>query len=232
MRWPSLRRKLPLSSKVLFGAAAALSLLAFLLVRAETRRAEEIQALAGPMATVVLATHDLAAGASLGPTDVRTAQLPVAYLPPGAVSSADAAVGLVSSGRVRAGEVLVTTRLGASAFGATVAPGDVVVTIGFASVPEGLSVADRVDAFATFAGARPYTTQVGQDLHIVSIAPVESSYDGPGATAITLDVDIETARLLLQAEATATLGLAARSPATSLPSTSASPQPGASLAPG
>ena len=52
----------------------------------------------------------------------------------------------------------------------SVAPGDVVVTVGFASVPDGLSTADRVDAFATYAGARPYTTVVGEDLHIMSIA--------------------------------------------------------------
>jgi len=35
MRWPSFRRTLPMSSKVLFGVAGALSLVSFLVVRSE-----------------------------------------------------------------------------------------------------------------------------------------------------------------------------------------------------
>jgi Flp pilus assembly protein CpaB len=107
-----------------------------------------------------------------------------------------------------------------------------VVTVGFASVPEGLSTADRVDAFATYAGARPYTTLVGEDLHIVSITQREAAFDGSDATSVTLDVDPETARQLLQAAASATLGLAARAPATETPSVSASATPEVTQAPG
>jgi Flp pilus assembly protein CpaB len=221
-----------MSSKVLFGVAVALSLLAFLLVRSEVQRASQVQALAGPMATVAVATHDLAAGATLGPADVRVTQLPVIYVPPGAVASTEAAIGLVSSGPVRSGEVLVSTRLAASAFGPSLAAGYVAVTIGFASVPAGLTPADRADAYATYAGARPYTTQVGEDLHILSISQATSSFDGPGSTLVTLDVDPETARQLLQAAATGTLGLAARAGVTPSASASASPVAGAAVAPG
>jgi len=221
-----------MSSKVLFGVAGALSLLAFLLVRGEVQRASQVQALAGPMATVVVAARDLAAGDTLGPSDLRVSRLPAVYLPPGAVVSAQAAIGSVSSGPVRAGEVLVSTRLAASAFGPSVAAGHVVVTIGFASVPDGLTPADRVDAYATYAGARPYTTQVGEALHILSIEQAVSSFDGPGATLVTLDVDSETARQLLQAAATATLGLAARGPDPVAPSPGATPIAGALVAPG
>ena len=162
MRFPSFRRKLPLSSKILFGLAGSLAVFAFLLVQSETRRAERAQAATGPLATVVVAARDLSAGAAIGPDDVRLEQMPEVFLPPAAVPAAEAAVGLITAGPVGAGEVLVSTRLGASAFGLSVDPGHVAVTIGFASVPDGLTVADRVDAFATFGGARPYTSQVGE----------------------------------------------------------------------
>ena len=227
MRWPSFRRKLPIASKVLFGVAGALAMLSFLVVRSEVDLAQRAQAATGPGTAVVVAAHDLAAGSRLGPEDVRAVEMPLVYAPPAAVAAPEGAIGQVTDGPVAAGEVLVTTRLAMSAFGPSVVPGNVVVTVGFASVPEGLSPADRVDAFATYAGARPYTTLVGENLHILSIAAGEAAFDGPGATSVTLDVDPETARQLLQAVASATLGLAARSPATASPSASASPTPGA-----
>src|SRR4249920_479089 len=229
MRWPSFRRKLPIASKVLFGVAGALALLSFMVVRSEVDRARRAQAATGPGTTVVVAARDLPAGSRLGPDDVRAVEMPLVYAPPAAVASPDGAIGQVTDGPVASGEVLVTTRLAMSAFGPSVVPGNVVVTVGFASVPEGLSPADRVDAFATYAGARPYTTLVGEDLHILSIAADEAAFDGPGATSVTLDVDPETARQLLQAAASATLGLAARSPATGSPSVSPSPTPGVTL---
>jgi len=232
MRWPSFRRTLPMASKVLFGLAGALALLSFLMVRSEVDRAHRAQAATGPRTTVVVAAHDLSAGSTLGPDDVRAVEMPLVFTPPAAVASADGAIGQVIDGPVASGEVLVTTRLAMSAFGPSVALGNVVVTVGFASVPAGLSMADRVDAFATYAGARPYTTLIGEDLHILSIAAGKAALDGPDATAVTLDVDPETARQLLQAAATATLGLAARAPVTETPSVSESPAQGVTPAPG
>lgn len=232
MRWPSFRRTLPMTSKVLFGVASALALLSFLVVRSEVDRARRAQAATGPKSIVIVATHDLSAGSRLGPDDIREVEMPLVFTPPAAVASVDGAIGQVTDGPVASGEVLVATRLASSAFGGSVAPGNVVVTVGFGSVPAGLSTADRVDAFATYAGARPYTTMVGEDLHILSIAAGKAAFDGPDATAVTLDVDPETARQLLQAAATAALGLAARAPVTETSSVSASPTPGVTLAPG
>lgn len=232
MRWPSFRRTLPMASKVLFGVAGALAVLSFLVVRSEIDRAQRAQAATGPRATVVVAAHDLSAGSRLGPDDVRAVEMPIVFTPPAAVASTDGAIGQITDGPVASGEVLVTTRLATSTFGPSVTAGNVVVTVGFASVPAGLSMADRVDAFATYAGARPYTTLIGEDLHILSIAAGKAAFDGPDATSVTLDVDPETARQLLQAAATATLGLAARAPVTETPSMSMSPAPGVTLAPG
>jgi Flp pilus assembly protein CpaB len=220
MRLPWFRRTLPMSSKVLFGVAGALSLVSFMVVRGEVERADQALRAAGPMAAVVVAARDLAAGAAIAPADVRLVPLPEVYVPPGAVTTPTDAVGLVNAGPVRAGEVMVSTRLATSGFAPNVAPGDVAVTVGFAAVPDGLTIADRVDAYATFAGARPYTTLVGEDLHILSIAEPQTGFEGASPTPVTLDVDPEIARQLLQAAAAGTIGLAARATATPSPSVS------------
>jgi Flp pilus assembly protein CpaB len=221
-----------MSSKVLFGIAAALALASFLAVRGEVARAARAQLAAGPGAAVVVAAHDLFPGATIGPGDVRLAQIPVVYLPPHAVTSTAAAIGKVSASAVLGGEVLVDARLGTSAFAVSVAPGDVAVTVGFASVPDGVSTADRVDAYATFAGARPYTTVVGEDLGIISIGVADRSAGESATVPVTLEVAPETARQLLQAAAAGTLGLAVRATATASPSPSATPVPGTTAPPG
>ena len=201
-----------MSSKVLFGLAGVLALVSFIAMRGEVARAEQAQEAVGPRVDAVVAAHDLAAGAVIGPTDVRTAQLPGVYLPPDAVTTTAAAIGKVSGSVVLAGEVLVDARIGASYFAVAVEPGNVAVTVGFASVPDGVTPADRVDAYATFAGARPYTTLVGEDLRILAIGEADASAGETSAVQVTLDVDPETARQLLQAAAAGTLGLAARAP--------------------
>ena len=218
--------------QLLFGVAGALALVSFLVVRSEVDRAQRAQAASGPGITVVVAAQDLPAGTSVGSDDLRSVQIPRVYVPPAVVTSPDDVIGQITDGPVAAGEVLVATRLSASAFGQRVAAGDVVVTVGFASVPFGLSTADRVDAFATYAGARPYTTLVGEDLHILSIGERDAGFDGPDATPVTLDVDPETARQLLQAAASATLGLAARAPVAETPSVEVPPTPEATVVPG
>jgi pilus assembly protein CpaB len=231
MRLPGFERTLPMSSKVLFGLAGVLALVSFLVVRSEVARAEQAQRAAGPGVDAVVAAHDLAAGAVIGPADVRIAQVPSVYLPPHAVTSTGSAIGKVSGGVVAAGEVLVDTRLGASRFAVAIEPGSVAVTVGFGSVPDGVTPADRVDAYATFAGARPYTTLVGEDLRILAIGEPDVSAGDRGAVPVTLDVDADTARQLLQAAAAGTLGLAVRAPDTASPSPSPSPALG-SVPPG
>ena len=221
-----------MSSKVLFGVAAALAVASFVAVRGEVARADRAQRAAGPAAAVVVAAHDLLAGAVIGPADIRLAQIPAVFLPPRAVTSTAVAIGKVSASAILGGEVLVDARLGSSRLAASVAPGDVAVTVGFASVPDGVTTADRVDAYATFAGARPYTTVVGEDLRIISIGAADRSAGETAAVPVTLDVDPETARQLLQAAAAGTLGLAVRATATASPSPSATPAFGTAASPG
>lgn len=221
-----------MSSKLLFGLAAVLALVSFLAVRREVARAEQAQLAAGPGADVVVASHDLGAGTRIVPGDVRLAQMPSAYAPPQAVTSTQAAVGKVTADVVLAGEVLVDARLGASRFAVAIEPGNVAVTVGFASVPDGVTPSDRVDAYATFAGARPYTTLVGEDLRILAIGDPDDAVGETAPVPVTLEVDAETARQLLQAAAAGTLGLAARAPDTASPSPSTSVAPGSSAVPG
>ena len=205
----SLRRKLPLSSKIFLTVAAACGLASFLLVRAEASRVSDQRALAGPGVGVTVATHDIEAGATLTAADLRLTQMPAAFVPPGSLLSPDAAVGLVAQDSIAEGEALSRSRLGRSVLAGSVGPGRLVVTAGFASVPQGLTTADRVDVFATFGGARPFTELVGEDLRVLRI-DATTSVLGDAATMVTLDVDPATARQLLQADATGTLALVAR----------------------
>ena len=232
MHLPGSGRTLPLSSKLLFALAGLLALVSFLAVRGEVARAEQAQLAAGPGVDVVVASRDIAAGTLLGPDDLHLEQMPSVYVPPHAVTSTQAAVGTVTAGVMLAGEVLVDARLGVSRFAVAVEPGNVAVTVGFASVPDGVTSADRVDAYATFAGARPYTTLVGEDLRILAIGEPDASAGETGPVPVTLDVDAETARQLLQAAAAGTLGLAARAPETASPSPSAFIVPGSAAPPG
>ena len=88
----------------------------------------------------------------------------------------------------------------------------------------GFSAADRADAYATYAGARPYTTLVGEDLHVLSVGDTTSTLGGPSTVEVTLDVDPETARQLFQASVGGALGLAVHAAVT----TSSSPDLGQS----
>jgi pilus assembly protein CpaB len=232
MHLPSLRRKLPPSSVVWFAVACSLALLAFAIVRGQAARAERAQRAVGPMTPLVFAAHDVAAGTVISAADVQLGEMPTIFAPPAAMTSVDDAMGLVSVSTVAEGEVLVATRLATSAFSTLMSPGNVAVTVSFASVPVGFSQADRVDAYATYAGARPFTTLVGEDLHVLGIDEPSTSVSGPTLTGVTLDVDPETARQLLQAAASSALGLAVRPAVTTTPSPDPSASPGSSLPPG
>jgi Flp pilus assembly protein CpaB len=219
----SLRRKLPLSSKIFLTVAAACGVASFLLVRADASRASGDRALVGPRVGVTIATHEIQAGTTLTATDLGLTQIPAAFVPPGSIPSLDAAVGLVAQTAIAEGEALSASRLGRSLLAGSVGPGRLVVTAGFASVPQGLTTADRVDVFATFGGARPFTELVGEDLRVLRIDPTTDVL-GDAGTMVTLDVDAATARQLLQANATGTLALVARGPdAGATPSPSPSP---------
>lgn len=220
----SFRRRLPTSSKVFLAVAAACAVASFLLVRGGAARAGVTGAAAGLTVDVVVASHDIDAGATLTADDLRVERMPEAFAPPGSVATVGAVVGSVSGSVVAEGEPVSTARLGRSVLASQVAAGRLVVSATFGSIPDGLTTADRVDAFATFGGARPYTELVGEDLRVLRIEQVADGFGSERATVVTLDVDAAAARQLLQADATGTLALVARgSSVSATPSPSVSP---------
>jgi len=227
----SFRRKLPRSSKIFLSIAAACAIASFLLVRGDAARAGAAGAASGPIVDVVVASHDIQAGATLTSDDLRAIRMPKAYAPPRAVGTVDDAIGLVAGAQIADGEPLSAARLGRSALAGSVAAGRLIVSATFGSIPDGLTTADRVDAFATFGGARPYTELVGEDLRVLRIEPASTGFGGDEGTVVTLDVDATAARQLLQANATGTLALVARgadggaTPSPS-PATGSTPTPG------
>ena len=227
----SLRRKLPTSSKVFLSFAAACAVASFLLVRGDAARAGVSLGASGPTVGVVVAAHDLQAGGSLSADDLRVVQMPAAFAPPSAIGSVADAVGLISGAAVAQDEPLSSARVGRSVLAGSIAPGRLVVSATFGSIPDGLTTWDRVDAFATFGGARPYTALVGEDLRVLRIQATTSTFGGAQGTVVTLDVDATAARQILQADATGTLALVARS---ADPGATGSPSPslGATPAPG
>ena len=227
----SLRRKLPTSSKVFLTIAAACAVASFLLVRGGAAQARGDGAPSGPTVQVVVAAHDIDAGTTLGADDLSTLRMPAVYAPPGAIATIEAALGSVSGSFVAQGEPVSAARLGRSALAGQVAAGRLVLSATFGSIPDGLTTADRVDAFATFGGARPYTELVGEDLRVLRIQPVAGGFGSDQGMVVTLDVDADAARQVLQADATGSLALVARGGAVSV-TPSPSPAPGAAPTPG
>jgi Flp pilus assembly protein CpaB len=68
----------------------------------------------GPTVTVLVAARDIAAGALLGPDDVRPAEWAADAIPDGALSDAATVVDRTVAGPVRRGEVLTDVRLAGS----------------------------------------------------------------------------------------------------------------------
>ena len=60
---------------------------------------------------VIVAAKDLPPGATLSAQDLSVSALPSDYLPPGAITTADAAVGRTITGAITAGEPLTLSRL-------------------------------------------------------------------------------------------------------------------------
>ncbi len=197
-----------------FTLAGVFALGAFIVVRGVAERA----ASAGPpqerTVTVVVAARDVGAGATLTADDVATGSVP-GPPPPGALTDAAEAVGHVAVTPFLTGETVVTTRLAedGGALTASVPDGEVAVTLGIESAPDGLSAGDRVDVLATYTAARPYTSTVAEDLRVLRVQRAEGGSfgaDGGAATRVTFVTAPEVARALVGADATATLALAVR----------------------
>jgi pilus assembly protein CpaB len=210
----SLRRRIPTSSKVLWTLAATCAAISFVLVRGEASRA----ATSGdaPEIPVVVAAHDIDAGSSLGGDDLIVRSVPPAAELPATFAAPDAVIGRVAVTSFLAGEPITSTRLAAvgGALASSLPPGSVAVTLGVDAAPDGLVAGDHVDVFATYAGARPYTATVAEDVRVLAIGAGEAGAFAVSerGTRITFTAAPDVARTLAGADASAVLTLALRSP--------------------
>jgi Flp pilus assembly protein CpaB len=194
--------------------AAACAGISFVLVRGEVSRAAA--SVGAPETPVVVAARSIDAGSTLAVDDLAVRSVPVAVALPATLSAPDAAVGRVAVTPFVTGEPITGTRLApiGGALASSLPAGSRAVTLGVDAVPEGLAAGDHVDVFATYAGARPYTSTVAEDVRVLAIA----SEDGGAfavteeGTKITFIATPEVARTLAGADASAILALALRSP--------------------
>lgn len=104
---------------------------------------------------VLLASHQLAAGATLTAGDVELVSRPAGDLPSGVLTSPGDAVGRVLASAARPGEVLTDVRLVGPALVDALAPGEVAVGVRVADPAAAALVGpgDRVDVLVAIEGA-------------------------------------------------------------------------------
>lgn len=107
-----------------------------------------------PGVPVLVAAHDLPLGATLLPGDVRVDRRPDAYVPRGAVTTAEAAVGRVLGSPVVTGEALTATRFRGVGQLAALPAGSLAVSLPVSdpSVVTALRPADLVSVLVTGSG--------------------------------------------------------------------------------
>ena len=187
---------------------------------------------------MLVATRDLPRGTELASADVRAAELPSAFAPPGALGASDQVAGRVLGADLLAGEVVTRARLAGRSTGpiaSLVPPGLRALVIPSGLPPGSLRAGDAVDVFGSFGGAQPHVETVveGAEVGQVLAAGAASVSDAaPSGPSIVLWVDPSTAGRLAFAAAFATLTVAVTGSegAAQVPP-SASPAPGATPVP-
>lgn len=178
----------------------------FALVRSYAAELEALRPSTGDPTSVVVGAQGLERGSVLVEEMLRVEQMPGAYVPPGAVSSLEDAVGETLVADLAEGEIVTRTRLGGS--GGPVASQ---ITSGLrafvisAGVPAGvLRPGDLVDVIATFGGPRPYSDTVGSGLEVLSIIDDDAGTfeaGGPSGPSLVLLVTPDVAERLAHAAA-------------------------------
>jgi Flp pilus assembly protein CpaB len=205
-------RKWSRRGKLAAVVALACGSLTFRIVSGYASELETLRPIAGNVVGVVVAANDLLRADEIAEGDIRLVRMPSAFAPPGALRTAEDAVGRTLASDVAAGEAITRTRV--SATGGPVAS---LVPSGFrafpiaAAVPAGsIRPGDRVDVIATYGGPRPYTDTVATGLEVLA---TPSADDGTlvatadGTMSLVLLVTSETAEQLAYASAFADLAV-------------------------
>jgi Flp pilus assembly protein CpaB len=155
----------------------------------------------GTARAVVVTTHAVATGDTLGPADVRVVAMPLAWAPPDAVRSLPP--GATATGPMGSGEVITPARIGAagrSALAALVATDRRAVAVARGDNALPLRIGDLVDVVSALAvadGAEPRV--VARD------APVVHVDDTTVVVAVTVDDEALVAGAAAAHAATLTL---------------------------
>ena len=214
-----LRRRWPLASKILAVLGVLAGALAFVVIRGYQERVEALHPAVGPLVTVVVAAGDLGRGSLVGDDMLRTASIPEAFVPPGAVRDAAAVTGRVLTADIDAGEILTRSRLAGPRVGpvAALVPEGLRAVVVPSGVPPGtLRAGDRVEVYATYGGGQPHTELVASGVEVVRILTEGSTGGGIGGVTPTagegvdlvLLVEATTAEQLAYAQAFAQLQVA------------------------
>jgi Flp pilus assembly protein CpaB len=127
-------------------------------------------------APTVVASHDLAAGATLGADDVEVVSRPGGQRPSGALTTSSDVVGRVLASAARQGEVLTDVRLVGPALVDSLVPGQVAIPVRVADAAAAALVGpgDHVDVLVAVEGTAAAQT-------VVSGATVLTRPDATGA---------------------------------------------------
>jgi Flp pilus assembly protein CpaB len=158
-------------------------------------------------APVVVAAHDLSAGVTVSPSDVRVVELPPGVAPDSSARSIEDVVGRLVAGPMRGGEVLTDRRLVGPSLLAGYPAGLVAapVRINDSDAAGLLQVGDRVDVYAARRDSSP-ADLVAAAARVVTLP--RSSDDSSTGALVVLAVSAAEAAVLAQASATAPLSVA------------------------
>jgi Flp pilus assembly protein CpaB len=202
--------------------AALLAGLSVLLALTALRPSPASRATSGRTVSVLVAAHDLAAGAVLRDADVRAVPYPEGLVPDGALHAGESPAGRRLVLPVRPGEPLTDVRLVSDGLlGRLSGPGSVAAPVRIADAGELALVrpGDRVDILAaptSDAGSEQSGAPAGEAAVTIASGAVVLSIPQAAATAATdgglvvLAVPAETARALAGAAAADRLSLVLR----------------------
>ncbi|HEX2031799.1 MAG TPA: Flp pilus assembly protein CpaB [Actinomycetota bacterium] len=201
-----MRRRPPRASRALVALSLAVAGGATVVLHDHLERLTAAALRPGPGTPVVVATAALPRGATLGPKDLSTRELPARFRPPGALTAPEQAAGRILAAALASGEVVTWTRL-APVGGpvASMVPAGLRAVPVTAPLPPGtVAEGDRVDVLATYAGGRTYTETVIQAAEVLRVSPPAEQ---GGGTTVLLLVDPEGAERLAYARAFGDLAL-------------------------
>lgn len=140
-------------------------------------------------ARVLVAAHDLRGDAPLEPADLRAAEVPVTDVPAGALRSPTAALGHLTAGPVRRGEILTDVRLVGSALISRSATGSGMVATPVRLADAGLAAVvhagDVVDVVASPAAGAAQGGTPGESPRVIARAVRVLAVPAPDGAVVT-----------------------------------------------